>query len=361
MSNHNVKSQKHETSIKWDCKCGKKKIKSNFCPACGAKRPHSSQDVPAENNLKSNKKLWIIIGIVALLVVAAIVTGVMLLGNKDDSKPETKLLSFAQATSLSTMKEMDGQQVTIIGYMSTLSPVNGQFMYLMNLPYQSCPFCIPNTTQLSNTIAVYAEEGQEFKFTDRAIQVVGTLEFGSWTDEFGYTYDYRINNANFTVVDTENMSEELKLWQEIAASNIIADVNALYEYVNFICYWSQYVVQFGDTYDYLYANDAKQYIVKDGYYFQYTQPAYYDALIKKIEAIDKEKLADLVTMVKDLQDLSARAIKDLEDGKYTVVPEYGSYFGDKRNQYKLDNYEQYDKEFMELWNEFAVWMAQWEV
>ena len=87
------------------------------------------------------------------------------------TEESTKMLSFSQAQSISEIEKLDGEKVTIIGYMSTLSPVSGKFMYLMNLPYQSCPFCVPNTTQLSNTMAVYAEDGKEFEFTDRAIQV----------------------------------------------------------------------------------------------------------------------------------------------------------------------------------------------
>ena len=92
-------------------------------------------------------------------------------------------LSFSEANSIDDMKKLDGKTVSIIGYMSTLSPVNGEFMYLMNMPYQSCPFCIPNTTQLSNTLAVYAKNGKSFEFTDLLIRVEGVLEFGDYTDE----------------------------------------------------------------------------------------------------------------------------------------------------------------------------------
>ena len=98
--------------------------------------------------------------------------------NSGDGEIINNTLSFSQANSVEDMQKLDGQEVSIIGYMSTLSPITGNFMYLMNLPYQSCPFCVPNTTQLSNTMAVYAKDGDSFEFTDRAIKVVGTLEFG---------------------------------------------------------------------------------------------------------------------------------------------------------------------------------------
>ena len=84
-------------------------------------------------------------------------------------------LKFTDAVSLETLTALDGKTVSIVGYMATLSPLSGKFLYLMNMPYQSCPFCVPNTTQLANTMAVYAPEGQTFGYTDQAIRVTGTL------------------------------------------------------------------------------------------------------------------------------------------------------------------------------------------
>ena len=61
--------------------------------------------------------------------------------NSSDGEIINNTLSFSQANSVEAMQKLDGQEVNIIGYMSTLSPITGNFMYLMNLPYQSCPFC----------------------------------------------------------------------------------------------------------------------------------------------------------------------------------------------------------------------------
>ena len=106
--------------------------------------------------------------IVSIILLLTLLCSLTACGGDDGP---AKLLSFSQAQSISEMEKLDGEKVTILGYMSTLSPVSGEFMYLMNLPYQSCPFCIPNTTTLSNTIAVYAKD--EFEFTDSAIRVTG--------------------------------------------------------------------------------------------------------------------------------------------------------------------------------------------
>ena len=121
-------------------------------------------------------------------------------------KSGVKMLSFAQTHSLKELNGYDGETVSIIGYMSTLSPISGEFMYLMNMPYQSCPFCVPNTNKLSNTIAVYAKSADGFKFTDRAILVTGTLEFGIFEDDFGYEYYYRIADATYSILDSEDIA-----------------------------------------------------------------------------------------------------------------------------------------------------------
>ncbi|MBQ2716865.1 MAG: hypothetical protein IJF21_08700, partial [Clostridia bacterium] len=155
-----------------------------------------------------------------------------------------QLLSFSQAQSIEEMEKLDGKEVTIIGYMSTLSPISGEFMYLMNLPYQSCPFCVPNTTQLANTMAVYAKSAEGFEFTDRAIQVTGILEFGDYTDEFGYEYNYRIKDATYTVLNTDDLDPKIKLWQQLASTDVIAEIYQMYEYVNFLCFWPTYTAQF---------------------------------------------------------------------------------------------------------------------
>jgi len=275
---------------------------------------------------------------------------------------ETKLLSFSQAESVDEMKNFDGKSVSIIGYMSTLSPVSGKFMYLMNLPYQSCPFCVPNTTQLSNTMAVYAKDGDEFKFTDRAIQVTGVLEFGKYTDEFGYEYAYRIKDATYSILDVSSLTDELRLWQQLAATDIIAEVYRMYEYVNFLCFWATYTAKFSDGEDYLYPNDAIHFIEDDGAQFNYGfKDGYFDSIIETIEEVHDEAFADLVKNIKDARALSEKMYNELKAGKYTSVSEYSGGFKDGRSQYKMNIHSEADTEMKRIYKEFSTWLSSWEL
>ena len=273
-----------------------------------------------------------------------------------------QLLSFSQAQSIEEMEKLDGKTVTIIGYMSTLSPISGSFMYLMNLPYQSCPFCVPNTTQLANTMAVYAKQNDSFEFTDRAIQVTGTLEFGDYTDEFGYEYNYRIKDATYTILNTDEMDPKIKLWQQLASTDVIAEIYRMYEYVNFLCFWPTYTAQFENGSDYLYPDDAIYFYKTEGAQFNYGyQPGYFDALVSKVESVSKTDFTALVENIRKAEALAAEAIAEIEAGNYTVVTEYAGQFNDGRTQYKMNRAEEFDTKMQATYLEFAEWLATWEL
>ncbi|MBQ2434082.1 MAG: hypothetical protein II266_06585, partial [Clostridia bacterium] len=184
---------------------------------------------------------------------------------KEDAGEGVSVLRFSDAVSLDKIKSLDNKQVSIIGYMATMSPISGKFMYLMNMPYQSCPFCLPNTTQLSNTMAVYAPEGKTFGYTDQAIRVTGIMKMEDVQDEFGYTYNYRIVNAAYETVDLSALSGEYALWTQIASDGLVKEIDDMFGYVHFLSQWpeyeSSYVDENGNTVTFmLYPGDAEMYL-----------------------------------------------------------------------------------------------------
>ncbi|MBR3815168.1 MAG: hypothetical protein IKJ27_00405 [Clostridia bacterium] len=282
--------------------------------------------------------------------------------NSNSGETISNTLSFSQANSVESMQKLDGQTVNIIGYMSTLSPITGDFMYLMNLPYQSCPFCVPNTTQLSNTMAVYAKDGDTFEFTDRAIKVVGTLEFGDYTDEYGYEYAYRIKDATYTEVDTSEMGEKLQLWQQLASTDVISDVYNMYEYVNFLCFWPTYTAEFDGGKDYLYPTDALYFVETEGaqYNYGYTD-GYFEGMIATIKEVNASEFSDLIKNIEKAQALADKALTALKNEEYTNTSEYTDIFGDGRSQYIMNDNAAYEAEMEAVYTEFADWLAEWEL
>lgn len=289
---------------------------------------------------------------------------------------ESVRLSFKSASSYDYLKTLNGQTVTINGYMATSSPVDGSFMFLMNLPYQSCPFCVPNTSQLSNTMEVYPKKGDSFAYTTQAIKIVGKLEVAEnedqpFTDMYGYQFNFKIVDATYTVLSANDLSADLALWQKIAESDVITDIYAMYDYVNFLCAWNTYFVNSytdasGETQAgyFLYPNDALRYITVDGSQWNYGyKDGYFDNLVAEIEAVDKTAFADLVQNVRQAEALAQDALSDLQNGKYSTTeePTYVEKFGTYDYVYTLENGEALGARMDTLYTGFSDWLGSWEL
>lgn len=295
-----------------------------------------------------------ILAIILLLCMALTLTSC----GKQDTPAET--LRFSDAVSIDAIQKLDGKKVSIVGYMATMSPISGKYMYLMNMPYQSCPFCLPNTNQLSNTMAVYAPEGKTFPYTDQAIRVNGTMKVEDMVDEYGYAYSYRIADASYEVVDLAEISQDYALWQAIATDGIVNEINAMFDYLHFLCQWTEYQVSYVDengqtiTY-YLYAGDVPHYLEDTsgyGYADKYAD-SYFPGLVSRVRAISADGLEDLVAIIEAAQKQSAIALEALNTGAYTYDPE--------TDKFTLNDNETLYNQFYEVYYQFSDWLARWEL
>lgn len=312
--------------------------------------------------------------------IAVVLTVLMMLFStvscKDDnnSPDGATKLSFKSASSYDYLKTLDGQKVTINGYLATSSPVDGSFIFLMNLPLQSCPFCVPNTTELSNTMEVYPKKGQKFEYTNQAVRVVGTLEVAKdknnpFTDLYGYQFNFKIVDATYTILKADDLSGDMALWQKLSSTDVVNDIYKMYDYVHFTCSWNTYLVNSWTdengklhTGYYLYASDAVNYITKDGaqWNFGYKE-GYFDKIIADIRAVDANAFEDLVRNVEAARALSEEAVDELIAGNYTYETKYVEKFGTTDNIYTINK----GKELMDRWEEiyktFSDWLGSWEL
>ena len=296
--------------------------------------------------------------LIALLIcIALLATGC---GSTKASSSEATKLSFADSASLDTLKALDGKSVTITGYMATLSPLSGEYIYLMNMPYQSCPFCVPNTNQLSNTMAVYAASGSKFEFTDRPVQISGVMRVADKVDDYGYSYNYYIDNASYTAVDLSSISQEYALYQSLAEDGVIADVNAMFDYLMFVCQWTEYTSSYTDesgaeiTY-YLYPGDTTSILEDDGPYGYAAQASadYFPGLISRVNAISSTGLTELTDIISDAQAVEQYARAELDSGNYT--------YDGAADKYSLTNSEELYNRFYEVYAAFSTWLTQYEL
>lgn len=297
--------------------------------------------------------------ILSLILLLSLLT-LSLAGCGGSNAEEISELKFADSTSFETIQALDGKKVTITGYMATLSPLSGDYIYLMNLPYQSCPFCVPNSTQLANTMAVYAASGVKFEFTDRLVKITGTMKIEDYTDEYGYFYNYRIVDARYEAVDLSQVSEEYALYQSLAADGVTAEINAMFDYLMFLCSWTDYTGggtdESGNAISYyLYPGDAQQILAAESPYGYAAEEAadYFPGLISKVRSVSSTGLEDLVGMIEEGQSLAEYARNELASGNYS--------YDETMDKYVLDNAETLYIRFQEVYLRFSEWLASYEL
>lgn len=293
-------------------------------------------------------------------------------GEEDDSLPIP--LSFKEMLGYDYLKSIDGKKVTISGYLATSSPVDGSFIFLMNLPYQSCPFCIPNTSTLSNTIEVYPKSKDSFSYTAQAVKVVGTLAVAEdvskpFTDKYNYEFTSKIVDATYTVINPDDLSPDMALWQRVAESGLVNDISRMYNYLSFVCAWNTYFV--GNSTDengnpipgyYLYPTDAQNLIKNDGAQYNYGyKDGYFDSILAKIESIDKDAFSDLEENVKAAKALAEEALAELDAGNYTSEYKYVEDFGSYDYVYTINKGEYLKEKMNALYKEFSAWLGSWEM
>lgn len=231
------------------------------------------------------------------------------------------VLKFKNTNSDEYIKTLNGKQVSITGYLSTLSPLNGKFAYLMNMPYQNCPFCVPGTSEITNTLAIFAGNKDKIKFTDQPVTVIGTLEVGNFADEFGYQYGVRLNNVTVNKADVDKLADTVKKYNLLAENGV---VEAIYN--------SIMIADISVFYDY-YDMEMPDKVTMD-------EITGTKAIVESYNS--KGDYNNLVTVMNDLITLCNNVNNDVDSGNYSKFSGY---------QEKLQN----------IYYDFAMWMAEGEL
>ncbi len=319
-------------------------------------------------NAKQSRRWFAAVAALVLFIIQ------LLSGCGPASGGEAVKLSFKSASSYDYLKSLNGRQVSINGYLATSSPADGSFIFLMNLPYQSCPFCKPNTSELSNTMEVYPRSGRKFDYTTQAVKVTGILvvaenEDEPFSDLYGYEFNFKVIDAEYTVIKDSDLTAEIALWQKIADSGVINDIYTMYDYLNFVTHWPEYFVnntvdENGNTVPgyYLYASDALHFLETEGAQWNYGyREGYFDGIVAKIEKLDPSAFSDLVGNVRRAEALAQKAVGELKDGHYSYELKYVEQFGQEDYVYTLDKADELSLENDELYYEFADWLGNWEM
>lgn len=292
-----------------------------------------------------NKKTKIII-ITSIIILIAIVLGIIvfMVSNSKNQKEQTvnlkksqsvlnadRIMSdgsyqirFSDLVSIKDLEEYKDKTVTAIGYLSPISSYDGSFAYLMNMPYQTCPYCVPSDTKISNTISIFAKNGEKIKFTEAAIMVKGILKLEPFTDYYGYSYNYRIIDATIKEVDTSELGDKIALYNKLAEKEILTKIM-----------------------DVLYSVDEN---------------VFYDEYVKNGASYERKKVdaTSLETVIKNLNEFEPEEVKILKEvtTKLNTISKDTNKLLEKKEYEKLANYKD---EIIDLFTKINKWMSIYQL
>lgn len=276
-------------------------------------------------------------------------------------------LSYADFSDYEYLKTLDGATVSISGFMTTQMPTDGSYAYLTSLPWQESPFLSSNGTQLSNTVAVYANHGTHFAHLTEAIKVIGTLEVAEneenlLTDNFGYKAFCRILDANYVKMDSDELTGDMAVWQKLAEENVINDIYRMFDYVRFACTWPACYVNPTDGKEgyYLTPRDAAYLIATPGAAYNYgNHDGYFEDLAQKLEGIDPEALAEPIACIREAKELAIKALTELNAGNYTSEETYLERFDREGVIYTLTKGQELTAQMDALYARYTGWLDNW--
>ena len=278
---------------------------------------------------------------------------------EEEEKPVKNETFGVSEKSYEELKKLDGKEISVIGYMANITPTEKDFIYLMDIPFQSDPFYGTEDKNTVNTIPVYAIKGETIEHAEGVIKVTGVLEFGEFDDSIGFTYDYRIKDATCEALyqlDIDGVDD--MLWLKAVSAKTVYRMSGIFNYLTFMCKWptarSGFVTNEdgGRTLVY-YTPETAQERMSTFYIRPHTEETYFKDLAEMIKKLDGDCFDELAEIIEDAKKLADKANEALVNKEYT--------YNEETKQYTLNKGEEFSKELDDLIDRYNEWIAQWRL
>lgn len=158
-------------------------------------------------------------------------------GSIASNKEDVTTIKFKNMLKEDTLKSLHNQEVRLVGFMATNSPLDGSMAYLMNLPYQNCTFCAPNTNTAINTMAIFPKKNATLPFEEVPVEVTGTLKYEPYMDEMGYSYNYRMVNVTVKPADVQELNLDAQSFTKVVNSGFVPKYSQLLTMMQIMTNW----------------------------------------------------------------------------------------------------------------------------
>lgn len=141
--------------------------------------------------------------------------------------------------TIDKLKQYKNQTVTITGYMSILPIINNSTFYISAVPC-SGPADVnydEGGAMLSDVFAIKTKDAVEE--TIKPIKIVGTLVFGNYSDSNGYSYSFRIENAEMIELTKDDLPKNFDVYLNLAERNHIIDLFYLIDNIGMVSHYDE--------------------------------------------------------------------------------------------------------------------------
>lgn len=319
---------------------------------------------------KSSKvKIAVLIASLLLIVVIVLIASVVGSGfNKGKNKEHPILWSWSNGTSDEKMKEYEDKYIELEGYFAPYGDEETSLYYISCIPQNQRMFEKSKEGEYS-VIALSFNDDTEVEYYEGLVKVNGKVEFGTYgTDTMGYQYNYKLVDASYEVVNTEEISNEEALKYNKWLTEEDSDLSVLFDDIDSIgntIYWktqsngscvelpiAEYTelgdkLESGDEYDKRFSNVVREMVVLAE---DVNKQIENEDLIN--EDIDSDKLLDIRIGVEALymKYIYAFEVFNLSDNKIT----YDEFDVDKYFEEQIEAYEAQYEDANKMTEESAV-------
>lgn len=245
-------------------------------------------------------------------------------------------------------KSFDGKEVSITGYMAVQSPLDESFIYLVNQPYVSCPFCTIGDITKLEIIPIYMADGSTIKYSETGVTIKGKLEIAEKTDSLEYVTQCRIYADSVSNISDENVDQALQTYYaNLSQGGMIIDIQTL-----------QMNIEYATNPEYMALYGASKLDAVKGIATEYSDILDYVTYIKECPEIVKAyepKEERLITLNNELIDLYNEQIKVLEKFAGIVVRAQMEETTDAEKETLYDEFTKLNSDNLKLYEKFNSW------
>jgi hypothetical protein len=314
------------------------------------------------NTVKKKNSKWIIIlsGIVIVALVSVLLINVFSKDDNSDNGHEDARLKFSELYTEDGNKKMvsdrvrqlNGTEVLIKGFMAEQSPVDKSFIYLVNAPFTVCPFCIPGDNTKLEVISIYDKEGKPINFLNEPVEVYGELEVRPKKDEFGYLTQFRIFASEIKVLESTLNEKFVTYFNQLSREGLLRvfqTVNVNVDYSLFSKIVLDEKLSDKEKYKHIKEKTNPGFLKEGVYYIDDMQTQ-----AKKIDPVDtdiKEFHTKLLEMYTDMSVLLNKTVK-VFDENFKKEPDA---ITDAEIAKAIKEYRDMINTNREIYNEFDTW------